>query len=318
MKNKHIKRTAVPVFFAVDDNYVPYLAVAIRSLYDNASKSCDYRIHILIDTLSDTNKAKLSAMQTENMTIEFVSVANRLDSLGKMVHLRDYYTKATYYRFFIPELFPQYKKGIYLDCDMLILGDISELYRYDIKRLLVAAAAEEVMANVPVFGEYAEQVVGIPCDQYFNAGMLVMNLEEMRKSNIKEEFVTLSKERAFRVTQDQDYLNVICAGRSLIVNQTWNKTAYSEDSWMKPNIAHFKINYKPWRYDGIMCEKEFWHYAEKTAYYEFLKNEKASYTDAERARDAKMYADLMELAGDELNSYYNEYRSIPAAEICGE
>ena len=318
MKNKHKKRTIVPVFFAVDDNYAPYLAVAIRSLSDNASRAYDYNIHILIDTLSDTNKSRLTAMQTNNVRIDFVCVADRLDSLEKMLHLREYYTKATYYRFFIPELFPQYKKGIYLDCDMLILGDISELYRYDIKRLLVAAAAEEVMANVPVFGEYAEQVVGIPCDQYFNAGMLVMNLEEMRRFNIKEEFVALCKERAFRVTQDQDYLNVICAGRSLIVNQTWNKTAYSEDKGFMPEIAHFKINYKPWRYDGIMCEKEFWHYAEKTAYYEFLKNEKASYTDAERARDAKMYADLMVLAGDELDSYYNENRSIPAAEICGE
>ncbi len=318
MHSKQRKRITVPVFFAVDDNYVPYLAVAISSLADNASHSYDYSIHILIDTLSEENKTKLTAMQTDNISIEFVSVASRLDSLGKMVHLRDYYTKATYYRFFIPELFPQYKKGIYLDCDMLILGDISELYRYNINRLLVAAAREEVMANEPVFGEYAEQVVGVPCDQYFNAGMLVMNLEEMRKSNIKEEFVALSKERAFRVTQDQDYLNVICAGRSLLVSQSWNKTAYSEDNGLKPKIAHFKINYKPWRYDGIMCENEFWHYAKKTVYYSFLINAKASYTDADRARDSRMYADLMKLAEDELNSFYNEYRGNMTAEICGE
>ncbi len=318
MNAKQKKRTTVPVFFAVDDNYVPYLAVAIRSLSDNASRAYNYSIHILIDTLSDENKAKLLSIQTDDLRIEFVSVASRLDSLGKMLHLRDYYTKATYYRFFIPELFPQYKKGIYLDCDILILGDISELYRYDINRLLVAAAAEEVMANVPVFGEYAEQVVGVPCEQYFNAGMLVMNLEEMRKCNIKEEFVALSKERAFRVTQDQDYLNVICAGRSLIVNQTWNKTAYCEDKGFNPKIAHFKINYKPWRYDGMMCEDDFWHYARKTEYYDTLKNEKESYTDADRARDSKMYEDLMKLAETELDAYYNEHREEEAAEIYGD
>ena len=317
MQNKQVKRNVVPIFFAVDDNYVPYLAVAIRSLSDNASKQYDYSIHILIDKLTEENTRKLSSMQTDNVRIEFVSVASRLDSLGRLLHLRDYYTKATYYRFFIPELFPQYKKGIYLDCDMLVLGDISELYRYDITRLLVAAAKEEVMANVPVFGEYAEQVVGVPCDQYFNAGMLLMNLEEMRKSNIKEEFVALSKERAFRVTQDQDYLNVICAGRSLIISEIWNKTAYSEDRGFLPKIAHFKINYKPWRYEGMMCEEEFWHYAERTEYYEQLKNEKASYTDAERARDSKMYEDLMKLAESELEDFYSEYSEKTPAEIYG-
>ena len=317
MKNKHKKRTIVPVFFAVDDNYAPYLAVAIRSLSDNASRAYDYNIHILIDTLSDTNKSRLTAMQTNNVRIDFVCVADRLDSLEKMLHLRDYYTKATYYRFFIPELFPQYKKGIYLDCDMLILGDISELYRYDINRLLVAAAREEVMVNVPVFGEYAEEVVGVPCEQYFNAGMLLMNLDEMRKCNIKEEFVALSKERAFRVTQDQDYLNLICAGRILIINQTWNKTAYSKDRGFIPKIAHFKINYKPWRYDGIMCENEFWHYARKTEYYDELINEKKGYTAAERARDEKMYDDLMKLAETELDNYYNERSEKRTAEIYG-
>jgi len=302
--NKRNARENVPIFFAVDDNYVPYLAVALRSLIDNASPDYDYDIHILIDKLSDENLMNLSSFEGKNVKVHFVNVASRLDSLGSVIHLRDYYTKATYYRFFIPELFPQYTKGIYLDCDLLILGDISELYRMDISRLLVAAAREEVMANVPVFGEYAEQVVGVPCEYYFNAGMLLMNLEEMRKMHLEDEFVELLEEKAFRVTQDQDYLNVLCSDRALLVNQSWNMTAYPDGSCIEPKIVHFKINYKPWRYDGVMCEDEFWSYARKTAYYEKLRNEKKNYSEAEKARDAKMYADLMELARTELEAYY--------------
>ena len=302
--NKRNARENVPIFFAVDDNYVPYLAVALRSLIDNASPDYDYDIHILIDKLSDENLMNLSSFEGQNVKVHFVNVASRLDSLGSVIHLRDYYTKATYYRFFIPELFPQYTKGIYLDCDLLILGDISELYRMDISRLLVAAAREEVMANVPVFGEYAEQVVGVPCEYYFNAGMLLMNLEEMRRMHLEDEFVELLGEKAFRVTQDQDYLNVLCSDRALLVNQSWNMTAYPDGSCIEPKIVHFKINYKPWRYDGVMCEDEFWSYARKTAYYEKLRNEKKNYSEAEKARDAKMYADLMELARTELEAYY--------------
>ncbi|MBQ7011826.1 MAG: glycosyltransferase family 8 protein [Clostridia bacterium] len=302
--NKRNARENVPIFFAVDDNYVPYRAVALRSLIDNASPDYDYDIHILIDKLSDENLMNLSSFEGQNVKVHFVNVASRLDSLGSVIHLRDYYTKATYYRFFIPELFPQYTKGIYLDCDLLILGDISELYRMDISRLLVAAAREEVMANVPVFGEYAEQVVGVPCEYYFNAGMLLMNLEEMRRMHLEDEFVELLGEKAFRVTQDQDYLNVLCSDRALLVNQSWNMTAYPDGSCIEPKIVHFKINYKPWRYDGVMCEDEFWSYARKTAYYEKLRNEKKNYSEAEKARDAKMYADLMELARTELEAYY--------------
>ncbi|MBE6640590.1 MAG: glycosyltransferase family 8 protein [Ruminococcaceae bacterium] len=310
-KSSNAGREIIPIFFAVDDNYAPYLGVCVRSLIHNASKSYDYKIHILIDDLSDENKGRLTSLQTENATVEFVNVASRLDAFGRLIHLRDYYTKATYYRFFIPDLFPQYAKGIYLDCDMLVLGDISELYRVDINGLLVAAAREEVMANVPVFGEYAEQVVGIPCEYYFNAGMLVMNLTEMRKIRIEEEFVELLSQIAFRVTQDQDYLNVICSGRSLILSQTWNKTAYPDENCEIPQIVHFKINYKPWRYDGVMCENEFWSYAKETAYYDDLRREKRDYGASDRERDRLMYENLMALARHELDAYYAETEDAP-------
>jgi len=301
MRNTCIRKEPIPIFFAVDDRYAPYLAVALRSMIDNASKKHHYNVHILIDKLSDTNKQRLSAQQNDNFHINFVEVGKKLDAFGNMIHLRDYYTKATYYRFFIPDLFPEYSKGIYLDCDMLILGDIYELYKTDVRGLLVAAAQEEVMANVKVFGDYAEKVVGVPCEYYFNAGMLVMNLDEMRKMRIEHQFVKLLGEKAFRVTQDQDYLNLLCYGRSRLVSIQWNKTAYPDEFCFElPKIAHFKINYKPWRYNDVMCYDEFWDYAEKTEYYGDLRKEKDTYSEEEKERDRHMYSSLMELAEREL------------------
>ena len=50
----------VPIFFATDDNYVPFLAVSIKSLLDNASKDYFYNIHILTDGINEENRKNLT------------------------------------------------------------------------------------------------------------------------------------------------------------------------------------------------------------------------------------------------------------------
>ena len=86
----------IPIFFAVDDNYAPYLAVSMRSLIDNASPDYQYNIYILIDKLNEFNTTVLCNMATDNVSVETINVTKKLDALGDMLHLRDYYTKTTY------------------------------------------------------------------------------------------------------------------------------------------------------------------------------------------------------------------------------
>lgn len=293
-------RQTIPVFFAVDDRYAPYLAVTIRSLIDNASPDYDYALRILVDRLSDEHRDALSAMRTTNVSIEFVNVAQKMDQLGGMLHLRDYYTKATYYRFFIPDLFPNYKKGIYLDSDLLLLGDISELYRVPLGRRLLGVIPDEVMATEPVFGQYSERVLGVPYDEYFNAGVLLMNLEELRKERIESEFVHLLGLVTYRVAQDQDYLNVITYGRNRLLPTRWNRTAYPDSPLESNGILHFKLFYKPWHTDNALGASLFWKYADRTSYAELLHTERATYSDAERKADIRGYRDLMNLAASEI------------------
>ena len=126
------KTKEIPVCFATDDNYVPFLAVAVASLLDNASKDKFYRIFVLITKLKEENIEKIKSLETENSQIEFISLAKELDKIKDMFHLRDYYSKETYYRIFIPNLFPYYKKVLYLDCDITVLGDVAELYEHHI------------------------------------------------------------------------------------------------------------------------------------------------------------------------------------------
>jgi lipopolysaccharide biosynthesis glycosyltransferase len=296
------QREIVPIFFAVDDNYAKYLCVALQSLTDNRSDKYDYKIHVLIEDLSENIKDAILEYERENVKIEFVDVSEKLRAICARLHMRDYYTKATYYRFFVPEMFPEYDKGLYLDCDIAITCDIAKLYRKEMgKRDLVVAVPDEIITDIEVFGRYSEVVLEIPREEYFNAGILVMNLAEMRRINIEKQFASLLGKRTFRVAQDQDYLNVLCYRKSIIIDKKWNKTPMPYSNPRKiPRIAHYKINYKPWKYDDVVYGDLFWSYAEKTRFYGELLEAKNAYTAAEKARDQAQYDALVALAIDEV------------------
>ena len=298
----NIKQNVVPLFFAVDDRYIPYLAVALRSIIDNASDKYDYKTYVLVDEISDESKKAILGMCQDNFSIEFICVKDKLQRIGHRLHLRDYYTNATYYRFFIPEMFPQYDKGIYLDCDIAVTGDIAKLYEIKLGGNLVAAVTDEVVTDIPVFSDYSERFLGIESEKYFNAGILVMNLRQMRRIKIEKQLGELMNMHTFRVAQDQDYLNVICYDRVKYLDRSWNKTPFPYSNKNNiPYIAHYKMNFKPWHYDGVVYEEIFWQYARKTPYYDMLKAEKENYSEECKLKDCEQGENLQKLALEDIN-----------------
>ncbi len=300
--SKKIKNI-IPIFFAVDDNYIPQLAVSLRSLIDNSSRKNFYKINILIDTISDSNRQAILDMQEDNVKISFVSVAEKITPICQALHIRDYYTNTTYYRFFIPEMFEEYDKGIYLDCDIVITCDIAKMYKRSLGKKLAGVVNDEIISDIPVFANYSEIVLGISRKKYFNAGIMLMNLSGMRELRIEQKFAELMGRRTYTVAQDQDYLNVLLNGRLKYFGKAWNKTPLpSSDTDRIPNIVHYKINFKPWRYDGIPYGDIFWKYAKRTPYYRYFANMKAAYSDAEKERDMNQYRSLEETALHEVES----------------
>ena len=188
---------------------------------------------------------KLDLFNSEYSSIEFVNVEERLNAIADKLYCRDYYTNATYYRFFIPALFPEYDKVFYLDSDIIVLGDISELYEVDLCDNLIGAVQEEVMSIVQVFGNYVEKGLGIEVNKYFNAGVMLMNLKELRKIRIEEKFIDLLGKFKFEVTQDQDYLNVLCENRVTYFDLAWNKCPLDNPSFNDKDLKliHYKLYY---------------------------------------------------------------------------
>ena len=306
--DKKIYKQKIPICFATDDNYVPFLTVALASLLDNASKENFYKIYVLTSHLSDENINSIKKHEVENCSIEIVHLTKELDKVQDMFHLRDYYSKETYYRIFIPNLFPQYDKVLYLDCDITVLGDVSELYNTQIHGYYVAAAQEEVMQTFEVFGNYVEQADGINRKEYFNAGILLINARRWRNKHIAERFVDLLDRYTFRVVQDEDYLNVLCKGNVKKISLDWNKTSYKNDDFDDKDlkIIHWKINWRPWKYKDVLYEEHFWKYAKLTDFYGRLVTMRDSRTEEDKKKDELLMENLSKMAqedADDPNNY---------------
>lgn len=293
MKNKNI----IPVFFAVDDGYIPFLGIALKSLIDNASDENKYQIKILYTNVSSENIRRIKKYEKENINIEFVDLNKQLEDIKEKLYTRNYFSNTTYYRLFIPELYPEYKKAIYIDSDTICLTDIANLYNIDMENNLIAGVPDGAIQAIDVFKDYVERVVGVSdYNNYFNAGIIVMNLEELRKYKFQDKFIYMLGKVRFEVAQDQDYMNRLCKGRVKLLDFSWNRMPIMGKQSGDINIIHYNLGAKPWYFDDVLYQEYFWKYAEKTDFYNEIKEIGEKYTEADKEKDDANSAKLIELA----------------------
>ena len=289
-----MKKT-VNVFFASNDTYVPYLDVAIISLIKNSSRNNFYRITVLKTDISEENQQKLKKHETDNVSIEFYDVNKILAPIKKMLPDMFHYTLAAYYRLFIETAFPTYDKAIYLDCDLVLLTDVAELYDIDIGDNLVAAAHEQNTERDERFTNYVETILGIPAHTYFNSGVLVMNLKEFRKFRVQKRFLTLLTTYNFDcLAPDQEYLNVICKDRVYNLPTGWNKQSFPTPPEGELKLCHFALANKPWHYEDTINSEYFWLYAKESEFFEQLRAELKNYSEQDKLRDYQSFLNLLE------------------------
>ena len=243
----------IPIFFSTDDNYIPYLDVAIKSLIANASKDCEYRIIVLNTGLSEDGVRKVMQNEGVGFKIEFIDISNELENIKSRLKNVYHFSIVTYYRLFIASLFPQYDKVVYLDCDLVVLGDVSKLYHTELGDNILGAAPEQFVQNTKEFRTYAEAALGVDPDKYVNAGVLLMNLKEFRRCNIEKRFVELMTKYDFDLLDpDQAYLNYLCQEKIHVLPNGWNKEPMPLACEGKKNIVHYALYKKPWQYDDVM------------------------------------------------------------------
>ena len=298
-----MSKPIIPIFYACDDNFVKYTIVSLHSMIRNASKDFHYHVYILHTGISQPMTDQVLALQNDSFSIRFENVTEYLNSVSEKLPIRDYYSKTTYYRLFIAEMFPQYDKVIYIDSDTVVQGDISELYLTDIRDAYVGACHEQAMVQVDEYGTYCERVVGVSRHNFFNAGLLLINCERFRTHSVLEKFVECLKAYNFVVTQDEDYLNLICKDHVHWLDQRWNTEIFGKIGYPieEAKILHYIMTSKPWHYADCRHGDIFWKYAAETAVYEEIQAVLHAYTDAERERDRLSCEKLLALAVQETN-----------------
>ena len=197
-------------------------------------------------------------------------------------------------------MYPEYKKAVYIDSDTVCLTDIANLYNIDIGENLIAGTPDGVIQAIDVFQDYVERVVGVSdYNKYFNAGIIVMNLEELRKYRFEEKFIYMLERVKFEVAQDQDYMNRLCKGRVKLLDFSWNRMPVMGKQEGEINIIHYNLGAKPWYFDNVVYQEYFWEYAKKTEFYNEIKELGTKYTDEDKEKDDSNSLKLMELAKKE-------------------
>ena len=295
-----MNKPVIPIFYTADDTYAPYLSVSIISLLKNASPDYIYEIYVVYDKMSIRTLTKLKTLRVlreKDAKIHLKPMKEVLSFMTERPNTRlnaSMFTLTIYYRIFIAQMFPQYEKGIYLDSDTVVVGDISKMFNVELgkKYLLGAVNDFSIKKNKP-FMDYIEDVVGIPRDEYFNSGVLLLNLGELRHLRFDEHFLYLLVRYDFdTVAPDQDYLNAMCYGRVKLLPSKWDAMPAKGIPPMKdPGIVHYNLYFKPWYYDDIDYEVYFWRYAANSPFLKQINRVKSEPHELER--DMEFLGEMM-------------------------
>lgn len=229
----------------------------------------------------------------ENFTIRYLDPTPYIQ--GCSFYVRGHFSIETYFRLVLPELLPAYQKILYLDSDMVVQQDVADLYHEDIDGFLLGACHDADTAGLyngyePNKKKYMDQVLQLKEPYlYFQAGTLLMNLEEFRKVYTAEEKLQYAGSYKFQLL-DQDILNKLCEGRVRYLDMAWNvmvdyagirknQIVVKAPAWLNemylaarenPKIIHYAGSEKPWQHPGMDFGPVFWRYARQTPYYETL------------------------------------------------
>ena len=302
----------IAVAFACNDKFVPYMATLLVSICECSSSKYNYDILILTQNISEKNKEILKKMikNRSNFSIRYLDPTSYIQ--GCSFYIRGHFSVETYFRLVLPELLPAYQKILYLDSDMVVESDVAELYNENIESFLLGACHDADTAGLyngyePNKKAYMDQVLKLKKPyMYFQAGTLLMNLEEFRKVYTVEEKLKYAASQKFQLL-DQDILNKLCEGSVRYLDMAWNmmvdyagirknQIVVKAPAWLnemylearkKPKIIHYAGSEKPWYHPEMDFGETFSNYARKTPYYEELVRDMALYSIREAEEKCK-------------------------------
>ncbi len=270
----------INVAMAVNEEYLPYLAVTLSSF-----KSVKRKIHvyILFTKILDTSIQTLTdwVASTHNIDVSFVNVSSQMMDRQLFVNNSTnsaYLSEETYYRLLLPNLLPDIDRILYLDADVVVNDDILEIFDINMENFFCAAVPD--IADNWKFStdkdveSYRRDMLGITDrDSYFNAGVLLLDLNKLREKYSGSDLMEIASRYNWN-KHDQDVLNFICKGNFYQLDYRWNLIYISDDELKRhypkeiidsyfeacknPGIIHYAAK-KPWLNIDVPNQSYFWN-----------------------------------------------------------
>ncbi|MGG4444935.1 glycosyltransferase family 8 protein [Brevibacillus porteri] len=254
----------IHIVTAVNDGFAIHLAVMLYSLFENKVSKNPVTVHVIDSQVSGKNKSILTkTVKRFHAQINYVTIDPTLYD-GFLV--RDHLTQETYHRISIPDLLDkEIEKVIYLDSDMVIKEDITPLWNTNIDDYLLAAVKDSWQGVNKL--RHVDLSIPDDCD-YFNAGVLVMNLNKWREHNITSKIYDYMKKNQSLIRYpSQDPMNAILHDNWLQLDTKWNyqsKHLYKSNLRIDPAIIHYTgEDSKPWLSKKHPLREEYFHYLKK-------------------------------------------------------
>jgi lipopolysaccharide biosynthesis glycosyltransferase len=251
--------TKVSVAFICDSYYVIPTAVAITSLIQNKNQNTYYDIYIIAADLSENEFEKFYEFRGSNTDIHIIKASLEKFNCFKK---NEYITLAAFLKFDLPDLIPKPNKVLYLDSDVLIQKDLSNLFEINIKDCY-AGVIKNIFMTANDFN----------IKNYFNSGVMLLNLDMMRENNASTALFNIRRSINQWTFMDQDCFNIYFDEKVKLLPLIYNffyslflhekltledinkiyGTHYSSLYDIKKDccIIHLVGHYKPWIYfDG--------------------------------------------------------------------
>lgn len=252
----------IHVVCATDENYAPFASIMMKSVLEHTSSFVNF--YVLDGGIKKRTKSLIAKdlKKYPNKCIQYIDMAKYdLDRFPNVKH----YSLNTFSRYFIPEFLPNIQRVLYLDVDIIVTKDISELYNQDIDSFPIGAILEDFYE-----GNYTTLKQKIwPSytggDQYFNAGVLLLDIPTLTKMKFTEKAVNLTIQLFDKLScPDQDVLNILFENNFKKLDYRFNfmpdhihylREKHPDLPSINPVVIHYTAT-KPWK-DISLAQTEF-------------------------------------------------------------
>ncbi|MDR2526805.1 MAG: glycosyltransferase family 8 protein [Rickettsiales bacterium] len=201
-REREREREVVSVFLTSDSNYIHYVATTIASIcYSSINSNTFIKFYILADNVSLFRKKQVEELKNkfDNFDIVWADLSQKDKDFIYQAYMkddkRDSYLKniSNYSRFLLPTIFSEVKKAIYLDTDIIVYGNIAELYNHDLEGYIIGA-----VGDIGIFSGWEKSIMlkhYLKQEHlYFNAGVLLIDCDKWREQCIFNKIVECDKE----------------------------------------------------------------------------------------------------------------------------